>query len=514
MFEGPSTLLKSRLQSLQDNLATENPILIDAVDSFKELDIVAYRLGLLTPEESFATTISWWPLISVLGTFSAGKSSFLNSYLDVNLQLTGNQAVDDKFTVICYSQEEQVRVLPGLALDADPRLPFYQISEEIEKVSAGEGSRIDTYLQLKTCKSDVLKGKILIDSPGFDADEQRNATLKITDHIIDLADLVLVFFDARHPEPGAMKDTLEHLVEGTIRRNDAGKFLFILNQMDSTAKEDNAEQVVAAWQRAVVQAGLSTGRFYCVYNEKVAPEIPDEHLRRRYKEKLDIDMGEIEHRMQEVSVERVYRIIGALENTANQIEQHAVPKIKEAMESWYRSVLITDGILYGLLIILLVTLSIYAGYWPDGSFQPSWLESVKNSPVLQGIIAGVFVVVFGGIHFWVRRFTARRIVKKLPTANGPGNIATAFLKNTHPLRSVFAFKPAGWGRRGHKSIERVRNSADNFVKSLNDNFADPLGRKEAQRLAEAETLKNKLDAETPGAEIVEQVETKTNSPAQ
>jgi len=112
MFEGPSTLLKSRLQSLQDNLATENPILIDAVDSFKELDIVAYRLGLLTPEESFATTISWWPLISVLGTFSAGKSSFLNSYLDVNLQLTGNQAVDDKFTVICYSQEEQVRVYP------------------------------------------------------------------------------------------------------------------------------------------------------------------------------------------------------------------------------------------------------------------------------------------------------------------------------------------------------------------------------------------------------------------
>ncbi len=491
MFEGPSTLLKSRLQSLQDNLATENPILIDAVDSFKELDKVAYRLGLLSTEQSFATTISWWPLISVLGTFSAGKSSFINSYLDVNLQLTGNQAVDDKFTVVCYSQEDKVRVLPGLALDADPRLPFYQISEEIEKVSAGEGSRIDTYLQLKTCKSDVLKGKILIDSPGFDADEQRNSTLKITDHIIDLADLVLVFFDARHPEPGAMKDTLEHLVEGTIRRNDAGKFLFILNQMDSTANEDNAEQVVAAWQRAVVQTGLSTGRFYCVYNEKVAPEIEDEYLRKRYKDKLDIDMGEIEHRMQEVSVERVYRIIGALENTANQIERVAVPKIKEAMDSWYRSVLITDAILYGLLASLLLGLSIYAGYWVDWSFQPPWLESLKTSSVLQGVVAGTFIVIFGGIHFWVRRMIARRVVKKLPTDNGPGNIAAAFIKNTYPLRSVFAIKPAGWGRRGRKAIERVRNEADNFVKSLNDNFADPLGRKEAERLAKEEEQRNK-----------------------
>ncbi len=489
-FAGPSTLLKSRLQSLQDNLASENPILIDAVDSFKELDKVAYRLGLLSTDQSFATTISWWPLISVLGTFSAGKSSFINSYLGVNLQLTGNQAVDDKFTVVCYSQEEQVRVLPGLALDADPRLPFYQISEEIEKVSAGEGSRIDTYLQLKTCKSDALKGKILIDSPGFDADEQRNATLKITDHIIDLADLVLVFFDARHPEPGAMKDTLQHLVEGTIRRNDAGKFLFILNQMDSTAKEDNAEQVVAAWQRAIVQTGLSTGRFYCIYNEKVAPFIDDEHLRQRYKDKLDVDMGEIEHRMQEVSVERVYRIIGALENTANQIEQLSIPKIKEAMASWYRSVMIIDAVLYALLISVLLGISIYAGYWVDWSFEPSWLEALKNSLITQGIVAGLGVATIVGIHFWVRRLVARRVVKKLPTENGPGNIAAAFLKNTHPLRSVFALKPAGWGRRSRKAIERVRYEADNFVKSLNDNFADPLGRKEAQRLAvEAEQKK-------------------------
>jgi len=500
MFAGPSKLLKSRLKSLQDNLATENPILIEAVDSFTELDKVAYRLGLLTKDQSFATTISWWPLISVLGTFSAGKSSFINSYLGVNLQLTGNQAVDDKFTVVSYSQEDRVRVLPGLALDADPRLPFYQISEEIEKVHVGEGSRIDSYLQLKTCKSDALKGKILIDSPGFDADEQRNATLKITDHIIDLADLVLVFFDARHPEPGAMKDTLEHLVEGTIRRNDAGKFLFILNQMDSTAKEDNAEQVVAAWQRAVVQTGLSTGRFYCIYNEEVAPLIEDEYLRQRYKDKRDIDMGEIEHRMQEVSVERVYRIIGSLENTANQIEQVSVPQIKEAMDSWYRSVLTIDGVIYGLLISLLLGLSIYAGYWIDWSFQPPWLESLKASKIAQISFAGVFAVLLVGIHFWVRRIVAKRIVKKLPTTDGPGNIAAAFIKNTHPLRSVFSMKPTGWGRRGRKAIERVRNEADNFVKSLNDNFTDPLGRKEAQRLAlEEEQLKKEADAQVAEA---------------
>ena len=477
-FSEPSEILKLRLDSLQENLATENPILIDAVDTFKELDKLAYRIGLLNKDQSFATTISWWPLISVLGTFSAGKSSFINSYLGVDLQLSGNQAVDDKFTVISYSRDDQIRTLPGVALDADPRLPFYQISEEIEKVSPGEGSRIDSYIQLKTCKADALKGKILIDSPGFDADEQRNATLKITDHIMDLADLVLVFFDARHPEPGAMKDTLEHLVQRTIQRNDAGKFLFILNQMDSTAKEDNAEQVVAAWQRAVASTGLSTGRFYCIYNEHFAPEIEDEHLRKRYKDKLDLDMNEIQNRMQDVKIERVYRIIGTLEHIANQIEQSAVPQIKSALDRWYRSVLKTDAILFILLIAVFYGLTSYFG------ILPALVEQLGSNVIAQGVAIGVSVLAFGSIHFWVRNKMAQKIAKTLATDNGPGNISAAFLKNTRPMHSIFFRNPIGWGRRAHKVIEHVRNEADTFVKTLNDNFADPMGRKEA---AEHET---------------------------
>ncbi|MCK7506226.1 MAG: hypothetical protein MZV70_20590, partial [Desulfobacterales bacterium] len=96
-------------------------------------------------------------------------------------------------------------------------LSFFRVSRAIDEVAQG-GRRIDAYLQLKTCPSEKLRGKILIDSPGFDADAQRTSTLRITDHIIDLSDLVLVFFDARHPESGSMHDTLEHLVRRAIGR--------------------------------------------------------------------------------------------------------------------------------------------------------------------------------------------------------------------------------------------------------------------------------------------------------
>ena len=170
MAAKPETQIEKRLRTLETHLEKENPVLLQVVKSFRELDTVARRLGLLNNEQSFSTRVPWWPVVAVLGTFSAGKSSFINQYLGSKLQTTGNQAVDDRFSVVCFSGNDQTRVLPGVALDADPRFPFYRISQEIEEVSEGEGRRIDAYLQLKTCPSEKLKGKILIDSPGFDAD--------------------------------------------------------------------------------------------------------------------------------------------------------------------------------------------------------------------------------------------------------------------------------------------------------------------------------------------------------
>ena len=206
---------KERYKKLKQHLKEENPVLLEVISVYENLDKTAHSVGFMSTEESYTANISWWPLISVLGTFSAGKSTFINEYLGQKVQQSGNQAVDDKFTVLCYGSNKEVTTLPGLALDADPRFPFYNISDVVEKVEEGEGSRVNLYLQLKTLKSDALKGKILIDSPGFDADDQRDAILRITSHIINMSDLVLIFFDARHPEPGAMRDTLEHLVGAT-----------------------------------------------------------------------------------------------------------------------------------------------------------------------------------------------------------------------------------------------------------------------------------------------------------
>ena len=462
----PDKRMSQRLDRLQNHLKRENPVLVSVVDRYRSLDTVAQKIGLLKGGESYATQISWWPLISVLGTFSAGKSSFINSYLGLDIQSTGNQAVDDRFTVVTYSADSEVRTLPGLALDGDPRFPFYQISEDIEQVSEGEGAKIDNYLQMKAAPSEQVRGKIIIDSPGFDADEQRKSTLKITDHIIDLSDLVLVLFDARHPEPGAMQDTLEHLVKGAQRRNDSSKFLFILNQIDSSAKEDNLEDIVGAWQKALVQTGLSTGKFYVMFNKDLAVPVENESVWERYVTKRDSDYNRIIKRMEDINTDRVYRIIGTMESLANQIEQQAIPQIKQAKQLWRKRVIWIDFI----IAILLLGSTLFGSYWIG-----MWSFAQIPSPnVLMASGLGL-AIAFLVLHFYVRKKVANGIAKTLNEEDSFGNVRHAFVKSTGFFHSIFSSKPAGWGSRVAKKLDGIRHDIDLFVQSLNDRFTSPSG---------------------------------------
>jgi GTPase SAR1 family protein len=473
-----SDAINKRLRELEQHLQTENPILVSVVKSFRKLDKVGYAMGLVDRNDSYANQISWWPLITVLGTFSSGKSTFINHYLGYPLQDTGNQAVDDKFTVICFSPDAQSQTLPGIALDADPRFPFYQISSELDKVAPGEGGRIDTYLQLKTCNTAAVKGRILIDSPGFDADAQRQSILRSTDHIIDLSDLVLVFFDARHPEPGAMRETLQHLVSQTIHRADATKFLYILNQIDTAAREDNPEDVIASWQRALAQEGLTAGKFYSIYNQNAAVPIEDEEKRKRYESKRDHDLGLIHSRMENVTMERSYRIISLLEKNARDIEQFAVPKLREMLGQWRRKVLWLDLFSYSFILIVLIAISVAAGYWQGWKLSPELLKG-GISPWLGVTLLVITGIALTYVHFMARKLAGNRVLKWVKrqtwTQQVKDMMISAFDKNTRPWRSIFSTEPTGWNSRNQGRLHDVLSESNEFIQTLNNRYTNPSG---------------------------------------
>jgi GTPase SAR1 family protein len=479
-FAGITTVARNttqeRIKRLEAHLQQENPVLAGCVQSFQRLDRAARKLGLMDDDESFATQVSWWPVIAVLGTYSAGKSTFINQYVGEGLQRTGNQAVDDKFTVICYGTGTASTSLPGLALDSDPRFPFYQISSAIEQVAEGEGRRVDSYLQLKTVQEDSLRSKIFIDSPGFDADQQRTSTLLITDHIINLSDLVLVFFDARHPEPGAMADTLQHLVAETVQRPDANKFLYILNQIDNTAREDNPEEVVAAWQRALAGHGLTAGRFYRIYARNTDTNITDEQVRERLERKRDQDLGEIEARILQVEVERAYRVVGVLEKTARHIRDRQVPRLAQARRDWRRRTAWLSIPVFALLVGLFLWWSISGDHW-DGFYLDPF---VALSIPVQITVAVVVALLAWLLHSKLRALAGHSVLRKLERDKTLGRDREPLLKAfRYNLRawweSLASTSPRGWGRWRRRQLETVIAEADGFVQALNDRYASPSG---------------------------------------
>ncbi len=464
------TQIEKRLKILENHLKQETNMPADIVNSFRELDEIARNLGFLDSEESYATRVSWWPMISVLGTFSSGKSTFINHYIGQKLQRTGTQAVDDKFTVICYGSSD-VASLPGTALDSDPRFPFYQISHDVKELVAtsGSGQRIDSYLQLKISTSETLRGRILIDSPGFDADSQRTSTLKIVKHIVDLSDLVLVFFDARHPEPGAMRDTLQHLVAETINRPDANKFIYILNQVDVTAREDNLEEVVAAWQRALAQTGLTAGRFYRIYNPNVAMPIEDEVTRSRYNTKNDADTKEILGRMEQVSTERSYRIIGVFEQAIKDIEHKLIPQLTEWLECWRSQVFWWNT---GIIAVLLAVL---AGLY--GVIQPD-LSGLKDLSQLAWAEVGGAVLVFlfllnAKVGSTIKRRLLKQMDKKIADDRLRDALKRGFNKNAGAFK--FSSSPCGWNKHIRQELSKLLGKSNDYVQKLNDRFTNPSG---------------------------------------
>ena len=472
--------IEKRLKQLQEHLKQENPVLLDAVQGFRDLDRVAQGMGLLARDESFTTQIPWWPLISVLGTFSAGKSTFINHFLGQPLQRTGNQAVDDRFSVICYSQGATGQALPGVALNSDPRFPLYQISKDLETVALGEGERIDAYLQLKVSPSERLRGRILIDSPGFDADAQRDATLRIVDQIIDLSDLVLVFFDARHPEPGAMRDTLMHLVGGTMNRNDSGKFLYILNQIDATAREDNPEDVVAAWQRALGSAWPH---------------------RRALLHHLQPRRRQYDRRREQTAALRDQARRGPRRNPPAHgggggraclpdrrdpgQDRQGHPRAHRSHPHRGRRAVAQSHPGPGCRRIrppdrLLPVLEHRQRALEGALLRTRMAACPQGRPLRTEILIALLAALAVAAHFGIRQLAALTVepwVRKRAGAEDlRGNLLAAFRANTGKLRSVLFGGVRGWGTSAKRRLETVREECDTYVQTLNDSFTNPSGR--------------------------------------
>ena len=185
--------------------------------------------------------------------------------------------------------------------------------------------------------------------------------------------------------------------------------------------------------------------------------------------------------MAQVEIERAYRIVGALEKTVREIENKVVPTLNSAISRWKKRTLWADGIVFGLILVLFLAITIGNGHWEGFQLTAGWWQWLTATPVRSTFFLGFLLVAAAGIHIGLRNLTASTLRgwlgKKQQDLATKLDLNSAFEKNVKPWRSIFARRPAGWGRSSRKALAALLHKTDEYVQDLNDRFTNPSGGK-------------------------------------
>lgn len=438
------------LLNLEKQFAADSPVLLKASRTFQELDQIEFDLGLIEMDETTASKNSWWPIISLIGGNSTAKARFINNYLGLDNLFSGVQTSSHKFTVLLHNNQPTPATLPGTALDVDHRFPFYQISRKIEQQQAGEGDRINSYLELKTINSDHLKNKLFIDAPNISAAPPSPVMSLLVKHTIENSDLALIFtdiFDSTSP-------LIEEVIESIILHQDANKFVYVIDRPATMLSSTTNNEIISSWQRKLAGLGLNTGQFIVLSSQEgnVAPQ-------------SSADIALVDQHITNVGYNRTYRILDSIEKNVREIHNVVVPEVKKAIGLW------KDRSFFSSLIVLgfIVTLAIFA------EIQFGVLELLID-PIIGPIVLVALLIIMIPLHILFSKLHAKVIINQLNARQKElhlmENLAGNFEKNLTFSRMLLPVSdPAGWNKKTKLRLAQVSSKTKDLVQLLNDNFS-------------------------------------------
>lgn len=428
--------VSKHLVNLEKQFATTDPVLQKAVKVFQELDELEFEMALIDPEETTARRSSWWPLISTLGGYSPAKSEFLNRFLGVTLHTTRH-----KFTVLQYTPQTASATLPGTALDADHRLPFYQISRDMEQTSPGEGGKVNSYLELVTVNSGKLKNKLIVDTPVLNPAAENAVNDLLRQHVIAISDLVLVFTDLFEADPEFNKD----VVAGIVKYQDTNKFLFVIDHSELNLDPNKSQEIIASWQRRLAEFGIFTGH-YVVLSQNG-------------------DNSQIEQRINNLNNDRSYRILESLENSIRAVDDVVMDEVESALTLWKERCNATTLIVLSFIIMLILFAEIAVGIL-DFFFDP----------IIGPLIVLALAAILTPIHIIVSRVHAKFIINQLhkrqKQLNLSEDLSGLFEKSLSFWRVLLPItQPVGKTKKNRKKLNHLLEQTKDLVQALNDQFS-------------------------------------------
>jgi len=434
--------LSKHLINLEKYFSASNPILQKASKTFHQLDQLEYDLGLIDEEESTARKSSWWPIVSLIGGFSTAKSEFVNRFLNTNIHSSNH-----KFTVHQYTPQATSATLPGTALDADHRLPFYQISQTIEQTVKGEGKNINSYLELKTVNSDRLKGKLFIDTPVLNASLDNPVLPVLTQHILEMSDLVLVFTDLFDAPAELIKETITEI----ISQQDSNKFIFIIDHSEISLDAQKTNEIIASWQRRLAELGIHTGQFIVLSDSPLSSG--------------NSSIIEIDQRLVNIENDRSYRVLHTLEKNIRDINDLYLPEVEKQLVIWKERINMSTLVILGFIITLLLFAEISMG-----------IVQLLFDPIIGPAFILILIAALVPLHLIMARVHAKFIINELKASqkklNLTENLSGLFEKSLTFWRIILPInEPVGKNKKTQRKIIALIEQTKDMVQALNDQFS-------------------------------------------
>ncbi|MEQ1635806.1 MAG: hypothetical protein ABL903_03880 [Methylococcales bacterium] len=439
--------ISKHLINLEKQFAANNPILQQAIKIFHDLDQVEFDLGLLDQDETTARKSSWWPVVSIISDESLAKTTFLNQFLGSVGQAANVHSASHKFSLFQHTPQTTLATLPGSALDVDHRLPFYNISRKIEQFSTGEGSKINSYLELKTLNSPRLKNRLFIETPDFNSIAQNPVRLLLNQHVIAMSDLVLVFTSVFESDSVSKEQLITHI----IAHQDSNKFIFLIDHLDITLTPERAQASVISWKKRLGELGINTGQFILLASTQAL--MPNQAL-------LEID-----ERLANIDNDRSYRILNTLERSIRDIQDVVMPEVSSALSRWKERCNFSTLIVLGLIISVMLFAEISMG-----------ILDLLLDPIIGPIALAGLLVIMVPLHVVMSKVHAKSFVRTLnerqKALHLTENLGALFERSLTFWRILLPInEPVGNTKKYRTRLKQLNERTKNLVQALNDNFS-------------------------------------------
>ena len=163
--------------------------------------------------------------IAVIGNFSCGKSTFINSIIGRPICPMRVNPTTSSITKFIYGEEEEIWLITEAEKEKISKNRYLEICQH----KSGQTDQTISYDIEYHYPFDIFKSVCLYDTPGF-KNTQNNRDQEITERIAHQADVIFLLTDCNNG--GAIDRDLEKTLEGLRDKNDKLKWYYILNRCD------------------------------------------------------------------------------------------------------------------------------------------------------------------------------------------------------------------------------------------------------------------------------------------